>query len=138
MACLPAVAATAYFVAIILFHLYNRDWERIPGHALFGVFAVLLILFICEKGSELMAWILLGAPLALIIIGYFASLLFYAKETPSPASPPPCPCCMYNHCRCARPCWKPRPKPECPKPDCPKPDCPKPKPDNCIQDSLAE
>jgi hypothetical protein len=143
MACLPAIAATAYFVAIILFHLYNRDWKRIPGHALFGVFAILLILFICERGSEMMAWILLGAPFILVLIGYFASLLFYAKPSDSivlPIDPPcasVCPCCMYRQCKCRRPCWRPRLA--CPRcPDCPKPDCPKPKPDNCIQDSLDE
>lgn len=130
MACFPAIAATAYFVAVILFHLYNRDWKRIPGHALFGVFAVLLILFICQRGSEMMAWTLLGAPFALILIGYVASGLFYTKPS-APIDPPFCPYCRYRECHCARPCWRPRPV--CP--DCPKP---KPKPDNCIKDSLDE
>lgn len=138
MACFPAIATTAYFVAVILFHLYNRDWNRIPGHALFGVFAVLLILFICERGSEMMAWVLLGAPFILVLLGYFASVTFYSKPSDSTVLPvdPPCaslcPCCRYKRCRCFRPCLRPRPV--CPK--CP--DYPKPKPSNCIKDSLDE
>lgn len=136
MVCLPAVATTAYFVAVILLHLYNRDWNRIPGHALFGVFAVLLILFICQRASEFVAWILLVAPLALVAITYIASSLFSKESPEAPFDPSscPCPCCHYRACRCRRPCW--RPKPPCPKcPDCPNPK-PKPKPDNCIEPSL--
>ena len=141
MVCLPAIAATAYFVAIILLDLYNRNWSRIPGHALFGVFAILLILFICERASEMVAWILLGAPLGLVFLGYVLSSWFTKKSEDIPSSDPSdtpscnsCPCCHYKRCRCMRPCW--RPKPVCPKcPDCPQP---KPKPDNCIKSSLDE
>jgi hypothetical protein len=135
MVCLPAIATTAYFVAIVLLDLYNSDWARVPGHALFGVFATLLILFICERASELVAWILLAAPLGLVLLSYLASLWYTSKSDPSPEPPcSSCPCCHYRPCQCRRPCWRPRPP--CPKcPDCPKP---KPKPDNCIKDSLDE
>ncbi len=142
MVCLPAIAATAYFIAVILLDLYNRNWKQIPVHALFGVFAVLLILFICERASEAVAWILLFAPLGFVLFGYLASSwLTSPKSEDIPIDPPSsscgqCPCCSYRSCRCRRPCW--RPKPVCPKcPDCPKPE-PKPKPDNCIKSSLDE
>ena len=141
MVCLPAIATTAYFVAIILLDLYNRDWQRIPGHALFAVFAVLLVSFICERASEGIAWILLGAPFLLVALSYIAST-WLTKPSTDPSEPQPschsCPCCSYKPCRCRRPCW--RPKPSCPScPDCPKtkPE-PKPKPDNCIKSSLDE
>lgn len=139
MVCLPAIAATAYFVAVILLDLYNRNWNRIPGHALFGVFATLLVLFICEKASETVAWILLVAPFGLVLIGYLVTL-WTTSESSAPSKPScnECPCCHYKMCRCRRPCW--RPKPVCPKcPDCPEPKPePKPKPDNCIKSSLAD
>lgn len=143
MVCTPAIATTAYFVAVILLDLYNRDWARIPGRALMGVFATLLILFICQRASETVAWILLAAPLVIVFLSYFVSSWFVKKEDPSPQDPSEpsgscssCPCCHYKRCQCRRPCW--RPKPPCPKcPDCPKPE-PKPKPDNCIKDSLDE
>ena len=143
MACLPAIATTACFVALILLDLYNHDWRRIPGHALFGVFAVLLILFICEKASHIVAWILLGSPFILVLLGYLLSTWLEQKPTNSiPVDPPNCPCCRYNPCSCngpkPTPCWKPKPGPgprPGPKPK-PKPK-PEPKPDNCIQSSLA-
>ena len=138
MVCFPAIATTACFVAIIFLDLYNRDWRRIPGHALFGVFAVLLILFICQKASDAIAWILLGSPFVLVFLGYIVSTWLESKPSiPVPASSnppspfPSCECCRYAPCRCRMPCWKPKPKP-CPKPE------PKPKPDNCIKSSLAE
>lgn len=146
MVCLPAIATTAYFVAVILIDLYSRDWSRIPGHSLFGVFAVLLISFICERASEVVAWILLGAPLVFVGIAYVVSS--WTKKDTTPVDPVKpscnvCPCCQYRSCRCRRPCW--RPKPPCPKckecptcPECPAPEPPKPKPDNCIKSSLDE
>lgn len=146
MVCAPGIATTAYFVAVILLDLYNREWNRIPGHALFGVFATLLILFVCEKASEVVAWILLVAPLVIAFISYYLSIWLSkdSSETPSATIKPSCgscPCCRYAPCRCRRPCWRPKPPcpkcPDCPKPDCPKPE-PKPKPDNCIQSSLSE
>lgn len=144
MVCLPAIVTAACFVAIILLNLYNRDWKRIPGHALLGVFAVLITLFICEKGSDVVAWVLLGTPFLLVFIGYWVSVWFETKAKPViPVDPvdnqcQECPCCHFQRCRCRRPCWRPRPKcPDCPTcPDCPKPK-PKPKPDNCISPSLA-
>ena len=139
MVCLPAIAATAYFVSVILLDLYNRNWNQVPGHALFGVFATLLILFICQKASETVAWILLAAPFAFILLGYLVTLWSSSNATEQqPSSEPscPCPCCHFKRCQCRRPCW--RPKPACPKcPDCPAPK-PKPKPDNCIKSSLAD
>ena len=146
MVCAPVIAATAYFVAGILLYLYNRDWDRIPGHALLGVFAVLLVLFICQRGSELMAWTLLAFPLVLVLLSYISSWWSSKPSEPptepvAPSSPcgcrRPCPCCSYSPCRCRRPCWRPKPPcPKCPEcPACPKPE-PKPKPDNCIEPSL--
>ena len=133
MVCAPVIAATAYFVAIILLHLYNRDWKRVPGHALFGVFATLLILFICQRGSETMAWVLFGAPFVLVGFSYLASVSYKPEPSDSkvvPIDTPcrcPCPCCFQSPCHCRRPCWKP--KPRCPKcPDCPDGPTPKPEP----------
>jgi hypothetical protein len=146
MACFPAITTTALFVAIVLLDLYNREWYRIPGRALLGVFAVLLVLFICQRTNEFVAWILLLAPFGLVFLSYLFSI--WATQEPSsdtkPAEEPcrsVCPCCQMRRCGCRRPCFRPRPVcpkpncPECPKPDCPKP-TPEPKPDNCIKNSL--
>jgi hypothetical protein len=139
MVCLPGITTAALFTAVIFYDLYDRNWRRIPGHGLFGVFATLLILFICEKTSEWVAWSLLSIP---ILFCFLAS--FIAYEPPKPPSPSPsassCPCCSYNPCKCHRPCRRPpppEPLPACPSPP-PEPPC-KPKPDDskCIKNTLA-
>ena len=156
MLCLPGVTTAALFIAFIMLDLHNRDWARVPGHALFGVFAVLLMLFICERAGEGTAWLLLIAPFLFVGIGYIIRKLSASSSSSNnPVIPAdsngcnaPCRCCMHNPCRCLRPCPKQRECPDCPGcpdcPDCPKcpkcpkcPNKPKPKPDSCIPDSLA-
>ena len=135
MVCLPSITTAALFVAIILIDLYNRDWNRVPGHGLFGAFAVLLMGFICDKSSESVAWILLVAPFALVFLGYFIRRVFYSDPV-IPSLPTsngcgctlPCPCCATNPCHCLRPCPKPKPCPVSP---------PKPKNKACLPASLA-
>ena len=155
MFCLPATVTTAYFIAIILLDLINRDWNRVPGHALFGVFAVLLVSFICQRGSEPMAWILMGAPFIFLFLGYMFRIIFSVdwknllfgwatKETPQNTSfDSTCPCCQEAPCHCISPCPiqpKPTPNPTpkpCPAPPRPKP-CAPPKPEGCIKGSLSD
>jgi hypothetical protein len=137
MVCAPSIAAAAAFLAIIFLDLYNRDYGRIPGHALMGVFAALLLSFICERTSSFVGWILLGAPFVVVGIGY--SLYKLMDSKPTPTTPPkayPCQCCNIRPCQCFRPCVPPTPpKPAPPTP--PKPE-PKPKPDDCIDSSLKD
>lgn len=144
--CPPAIVTAACFVAIILIDLYTRDWRRAPGHALFGVFAVLLMIFICQRASEGVAWILLASPFVLVFLAWifraFTSMTKYddaQQQIPAWAGNQvdsgygcPCPCCGSVPCHCMRAC--PEPKPCKPKP---KPKCqPKNKP--CKEDSYFE
>jgi hypothetical protein len=148
MPCLPGVSTIALFVAIILLDLYGRDWARIPGHALFGVFATLLVLFICERVGEGPAWLLLGAPFIFVFIGWLSRAVYSGssstESTPTIYNNDGCECCGQMDCQCPDPCPKPTPKP-CDCPSCPScPSCPKPKnckgtpkKDSCIPNSLA-
>jgi hypothetical protein len=149
MPCLPGVSTIALFVAIILLDLYGRDWARIPGHALFGVFATLLVLFICERVGEGPAWLLLAAPFIFVFIGWLSRVVYSGssstESTPTIYDNDACECCGQMPCQCRHPCQKPTPKPEpCDCPSCPP--CPKqknckdkstPKKDSCIPNSLA-
>lgn len=138
--CPPSIATSAFFVAVLLFDLYSHEWKRVPGHALFGVFAILLMTFICQRGSQTMAWILLGAPFLFLLLAWTARA--YSESTPNlpsePSFPPsdpydmgcPCPCCGGSPCNCMRPC--PQPAPCKPKPKC------KPKNPPCSEDSYFE
>ena len=118
--CPPAIATAACFLAIVLLDLYTHDWTRVPGHALFGIFAILLMIFICQRASESVAWILLVAPFVLVFLAWivraFAEMKKYDNE---PSQEPawggnevggcPCPCCNSMPCHCMRPCAQPRP-----------------------------
>jgi hypothetical protein len=140
--CPPAIATAACFVAVVLLDLYLRDWGRAPGHALFGVFATLLMIFICQRGSQGMAWILLGAPFLLVLLGWmFRSYSEMTKYDESPQQEDagavgnygcPCPCCGMMPCNCMKAC--PQTKPCVPKP---KSKC-RPKNKPCTEDSYFE
>ena len=143
--CPPAIATAACFVAVVLLDLYTHDWGRAPGHALFGIFAILLMIFICQKASEGVAWVLLIAPFVLVLLAWIVRAFSEMKKYDS--SPPqepawggneiggsgcPCPCCGGMPCQCIRPCPE---KPPCePKP---KPKC-RPKNKPCNEDSYFE
>ena len=139
MVCLPTIATAALFTAVIVYDLYDRNWSRIPGHGLFGVFATLLMLFICQRTSEWVAWSILAIP---IVFCLFASFM-RSTETPAKAVAKvdtSCSCCNYNPCRKPKPKPKPIPiDPKCPDPE-PKPaptpaPTPEPTPDKCCKPS---
>ena len=121
--CPPAIVTSACFVAVILLDLYTHEWRRAPGHALLGVFAVLLMIFICQRGSQTVAWILLAAPFLLILLGWiFRSYSEMTKYDDLPEQEAawngnavnygyPCSCCASIPCHCPKPC-KPKPKPK--------------------------
>jgi hypothetical protein len=138
--CPPAIATAALFIAVILLDLYTRDWRRAPGRALFGIFATLLMIFICQRGSHTMAWILLAAPFVLVFLGWIFRAHSEVKEsddytrayenTMNPGCA--CPCCGSMPCHCMRPCpetraCRPKPEPKC-----------KPKNKPCTEDSYFE
>jgi hypothetical protein len=160
MVCIPGIAVTAIFTAIILLDLYKRDWRRVPGHALFGIFATLLVLFLCERTSEGVAWTLILAPFLFSILGYLIhNLVLFLYGRPSDTRResehnrdeyPGCPCCESRPCRCLAPCRERRPPPPpvmpnptpeiCPGPPPPPPTpvCPQPSGSpTCIKPSLA-
>lgn len=149
--CPPAIATAACFVAVILLDLYTHDWRRAPGHALFGTFAILLMIFICQRASQTVAWILLAAPFALIFLGWiiraFSQMTKYDNEPPQESAWAgnelgmgmqgygcPCSCCGSMPCNCMRACPE---KPMCVPKRKPVSKCgPKNKP--CNEDSYFE
>ena len=143
--CPPAIATAAAFVAVVLLDLYLRDWRRAPGHALFGVFAVLLMIFICQRGSQTMAWTLLAAPFVLVLLGWifraYSDMTKYDDAGKQEVAwggnavdsyGCPCPCCHMVPCECMRPCPQPRPCVPKRKPKC------RPKNKPCNEDSYFE
>jgi hypothetical protein len=148
--CPPAIVTAACFVAVILLDLYTHQWKRAPGHGLLGVFATLLMIFICQRASQSVAWILLASPFVLVLLAWiFRAFSEMTKYDANPGQAEagdgnqvdygcPCPCCGSLPCHCMRPCFQP--KPCVPKPELkpkPKKRCePKNKP--CNEDSYFE
>lgn len=146
--CPPAILTAACFVAIVLLDLYTHDWRRAPGHALLGVFATLLMIFICQRASHGVAWILLAAPFVLVLLAYLVrSYSEMVKYDDQPEQLPAwagnevgygcgCPCCGSYPCSCMRACPQRIPRPCNPKPRKPNKCEPKHKP--CNEDSYFE
>jgi hypothetical protein len=142
MVCLPGITVAAIFTSMILLDLYKREWRRIPGHILLGIFALLFILFLCERTSEGVAWMLILAPFLFAILGWIIHelvLKLYGNPSDTATIEPRsnCSCCNQRPCRRRpqpRPCHEPRPFPKpCPRPE-PKPE-PEPSKD-CIKTTL--
>lgn len=150
--CPPAIVTSACFVAVVLLDLYTHDWKRAPGHALFGVFAVLLMIFICQRASQGVAWILLAAPFVFVLLAYLVRS--YSEMTKYDDVPEQmaagggnevysdgcgCPCCGSSPCSCMKACplgpSQPT-RPSC-KPIKPKSKC-RPKNKPCNEDSYFE
>ena len=145
--CPPAIVTAACFVAIVLLDLYLGDWRRAPGHALFGVFAILLMIFICQRAAESTAWVLLLAPFVLVFLAWI--IRAFSDMTKHDSAPPqeaawagndvgsygcPCPCCNSVNCQCNRPCLQPK---SC-NPEPRKPNKCEPKHKPCNEDSYFE
>jgi len=141
MVCLPTIATAALFTAVIVYDLYDRNWSRIPGHGLFGVFATLLMLFICQRTSEWVAWSILAIPIVFCLLASFMRSTETAAKAVAKVDTS-CSCCNYNPCRKPKPMPKPKPipiDPKCPDPE-PKPapapaPTPEPTPDKCCKPS---
>ena len=138
MVCLPTVATAALFTAVIVYDLYDLNWSRIPGHGLFGVFATLLMLFICQRTSDWVAWSILAIPIVFCLVASFFIQTPAAVPKATAALDTSCSCCNSNPCGCAIPCRKPKPiGPKCPDPE-PEPTptpTPEPTPDKCCHPS---
>ena len=117
MDCLPAYTGGAMFTALVLLDLINQQWTSIPGHILFGIFIVLLLIYICQSRGPQLGWILLSIPLIFILLGWLLNTL--KKPTVNTKTETvtkkaknvelescPCTCCSYSPCKCKRPCQK--------------------------------
>lgn len=67
--CRPAFVTAALFIAILILDLAKRDYRLLGGHFLFGIIAVLLMLFLCQNEAEVVAWGVLLLPFILLAIG---------------------------------------------------------------------
>jgi hypothetical protein len=89
--CRPALVTTALFLSLFIVDLVHQEYAAIIGHALLGVFSILLVNLLCQNNMGYVAWALLATPFVLLILGH---LIFLAEEaargpSPIPYLPPP-------------------------------------------------
>jgi hypothetical protein len=73
--CLPALATAGLFAAVIILDVFNRDYKLILGHILLGFVSLLLVLYLCQKDAEKVAWALFITPFVLIFLGWILGQL---------------------------------------------------------------
>jgi len=98
------------FTALVILDLIQQKWTSVPGHILFGIFVVLLLIYICQSRGPLLAWILLSIPLVFVLLGLLLNIIdkptVQKKATNVDLEPCPCTCCSYSPCKCKKPCHK--------------------------------
>ena len=119
--CIPAIATSAAFTSLIIFDLYTKSWDSLPGHAFIGLFISMCVLLICQNGAPWMAWILLLIPVIYILFAWLwtPKVQQSASQAVQQVATQPvqqhCSCCYQQPCKCKKPCHKPKPvKPSCP------------------------
>jgi hypothetical protein len=67
--CAPVITSAAIFIAILVLDLYQKEYEYVLGHMIWGLIATLLINILCDKGMGIAAWALLFFPIVLVLFG---------------------------------------------------------------------
>jgi hypothetical protein len=75
----PAVATAAFFTALLILDLIRKQSTLFITHIIFGIIAVLLMVYLSQKDMDTLAWGILALPVLLLIIGL---LIGYFNTTP--------------------------------------------------------
>lgn len=118
----PALITGAFFLSLLILDLVRREARPFMGHAIFGLIAVILMVYLSQNEAEFVAWGIFSIPLVLLCIGLLIGY-FNVNTTPGPTPTPvvtPKPPCI----------------PFC-TPSCPHAQTPTPKPikDKCENDA---
>jgi cell division protein FtsW (lipid II flippase) len=65
----PVTVSAAIFVSLIFLDVFRHEYKRIPVHALFGFFVVLLMSTLCTTHHYFLAWFVLFLPFLILILG---------------------------------------------------------------------
>jgi hypothetical protein len=85
----PVCVTIAFFTALLIFDVLEREVERINSHIFLALISTFLMVYLSFKDMELVSWGLLLIPVVVFVTCYF---LGYAKPTkiasvPYPAVP---------------------------------------------------
>jgi hypothetical protein len=66
----PPLITSAIFFAAIAVNLRNKDYALVFGLALLAIPSILFLVFLSQKGYNVLAYILLLVPIVIVIAGY--------------------------------------------------------------------
>lgn len=85
--CTPAFVTAALFISILILDLAKRNYRLLGGHFLLGIISVLLMLYLCQREAEYVAWGLLLIPFLLLALGFIIGAI--QKGSGEPRMPKP-------------------------------------------------
>jgi len=80
----PALITSAIFFGAIVVNLHNRFYGTVIFTSLVAIPSVLLMVFLSQKNLDILAYILLLAPICLVIAGYVIGI---KENSPSALKP---------------------------------------------------
>jgi hypothetical protein len=82
----PALTTAALFMALILLDIGKQQYNLMIGHFLFGIIAVLLMVYLSQNGADMVAWGIFLIPLVMLAIGLTIGALRSAPGAVSSAA----------------------------------------------------
>ena len=87
----PALITSAIFFGAIAVNLHNRFYGTVIFTSLVAIPSILLMVFLSQKNLDILAYILILAPIILVIVGYSMGVRknspSYLKPTVAPILP---------------------------------------------------
>jgi hypothetical protein len=96
---LPTFLTVAIFTAILIQDLILVNYKYMLGHFLFGLIAVLLMMYLVDSNASYVAYGVLLLPFILLLLGWSIDSVKKASGETAPLLPPPTP---RSPCGCGR------------------------------------
>ena len=88
MSCWPANFVSAFFVALLIFDLVQKEYDAMPGHIVVGFVLIILFFVLCWILGDTVTGAILVVP-AVVLVIFLAAVWFTNKyQTPKTASGP--------------------------------------------------
>ncbi len=101
----PTFLTVVIFTAILIQDLIKAEYKYMLGHFLFGIIAVLLMMYLVDSGATYVAYGVLILPFVLLLVGWSIDSVKKASGEVAPPLPPPtprapCGCKRCSNCPC--------------------------------------
>jgi uncharacterized membrane protein YjgN (DUF898 family) len=88
MSCWPANFVSAFFVALLIFDLVQKEYDAMPGHIVVGLVLIVLFFVLCWILGDTVTGAILVVPAVVLVIFLFAVWFTNKYQTPKTTSGP--------------------------------------------------